>query len=366
MTIKLAIYAIPFGFGPVSKAVSIIKAINKLMEVEWSLIGNGISYEFLDRENIQARLIDTKNFSDQQQVIDLVACTVDGAIVLMDNDWANALADKVPVFFADSLGFMWRESDFSAYPNMPQMKAYYVQDVFGAAAKMQQTKMPNVQPVAPIIDLNQVSGQYNARNVFHLGGLLNPFNPDTTKSYLIGFKRILQAMEVARPLVLMSDVARQAFPNLLERAELLSLPHGQALSTMANSNFMWSSPGLTTLLEASATQIPMAPLPPQNYSQALNTRNMNQYYGAQLHEIWRFLDEEYAEITPDMDEKEGVAKITELNGKKLGEDRFLQKFSQLALQAMKDNARIPLALSNGGNGADIIAKNVQDFYLALK
>lgn len=366
MSLKLAIYAIPFGFGPVSKAVSIIRAIDTLMEVEWYLVGTGISYEFLERENIKAQLIDTAGFQDQSIIINRVAKMVDGAVVLMDNDWANGLANQIPVFFADSLGFMWRKSDFASYPNMANMKAYYVQDVFGAVAQMMQTGMRNIRPVSPILDLNQGDKVYGGRAIFHLGGLLNPFNPETTRSYLMGFKEILRGINQQDPLVLMSEAARQKFPDLLGDVETVSLPHGKALSAMANSKFMWSSPGLTTLLEASALQIPLAPLPPQNYSQALNTRNMNRFYGSNLHEIWNFLDEEYHEIIPDMDERDGVAKITELNGKKLCEPRFVERFSQLALDAMKTRACVPHDLSKAGNGADIIAKDVKDFFLTLK
>lgn len=363
MSVKLGIYAIPFGFGPVSKAVSIIRSVNRLMDVDWYLVGSGISYEFLARENIRSQLVDTEQHKDQRDLIDSIVRTVDGAIVLMDNDWANTLADRIPVFFADSLGFMWRDSDFVAYPNMANMQAYYVQDVFGAAARMKQIGMRNIKSVPPILDLDQDNTDRGSRNVFHLGGLLNPFNSETTKSYLIGFKEILNGMKLEDPLVLMSESARQKFPNILGGIETASLSHGKALSVMANSNFMWSSPGLTTMLEASALGFPVAPLPPQNYSQALNTRHMNKYYGADLHEIWHFLDEEYKEITPDMDEREGVAKITELNGKKLKESRFIKKFGQLARNAMEDNAHIPQNLSNGGNGARIIAQDVRDFFL---
>ena len=38
MQIKLGLFAISFGFGPISKALSVAKAIDKCLNVEWHFL----------------------------------------------------------------------------------------------------------------------------------------------------------------------------------------------------------------------------------------------------------------------------------------------------------------------------------------
>lgn len=360
MTVRIGLYAIPFGFGPVSKSIAIARAISQVVDVEWYFIGNGISLEFMKREALRGRLIEAPSNPEDMGDLSGIASQIDAAIVLMDNGWANALAEHVPVYFADSLGFMWNKTDFDSYPHMNKMKAYYVQNIFGAYENMKEMGVANIRPVPPIIDTHyKVSDELTNRAVLHMGGLMNPMNPDTTRFYIKGMRQIIDALHLEDPLLLMSETARLAFSDDLAGLDARTLPHAQALGAIAKSSFTWSSPGLTTLLEMAKLGVRTAPLPPQNYSQALNIHNMVAFYGPELHQSWHYLDEEYASVYAGMPETEGVARITELNRTKLMSDKFIDTFVQHALDAFNSKSRLPAAMSIANNGADIIANDIK-------
>ena len=361
---KIVLNAIPFGFGPVSKAVAIAKSVSNIMDVEWQLLGTGISLEFMKREGLNARVLVTDDSEPAYITASKISKDADGALILMDNEWANALAPQMPVFFADSLGFMWNESDFISFPNMDQMERYYVQDIFGAYDKMKATGLPNLSPVPAIIDTASEDKEgAMRREIVHLGGLFNPMNPSTTQVYIKGMQRIFNDMGLEQPLGLMSQTAIDAFPELSNSFETASLPHAQSLGAMKSSSFTWSSPGLTTILEMADSGTRTAPLPPQNYSQALNIGNMVRYHGAELHEVWHFLAGEYQEIVPDMPEELGVEKITALNASKLESESFRKAYVGHALDARNSASTVPESMRSKGNGARAIARDIQSFYL---
>ena len=363
---KIILNAIPFGYGPVSKAVAIAKEISQLMDVEWQLLGTGISLEFMTREGLNAKVIETDPSESITITASKLANDADAALILMDNEWANALSDKMPVFFADSLGFMWDKKDFADYPNMNKMKRYYVQDIFGAFENMHKTGIKNLSAVPAIIDTkSELKSETQGREIVHLGGLFNPMSSYATHTYVRGMREIFSEMTMEKPLGLMSQKAIDAFPELSIDFEVASLPHAQSLGAMKASSFVWSSPGLTTLLEMAEGGVNIAPLPPQNYSQALNLRNMVQYHGKDLHEIWHFLAREYEEIMPGMPEELGVKKITLLNLKKLTDSNFKEAYLKYARDAIKQGSKLPKSMStHENNGAKTIAKDFSNFFLS--
>jgi len=363
MKVKLGLYAISFGFGPVSKAVAIARAVIKQIDVEWYLIGSGISLEFMKREGIKANIIDISNYLETELFLKDLKNKIDGAIVVMDNDWANKLAPHIPVFFADSLGFIWNKEDFKSFSNMGKIKKYYVQNLFGAYDNLLKIGFKNIKAISPIIDvIYPESSNFARRNVIHLGGLMNPLNPNTTKIYLNGIIQIIIKLKINAPLFLMSDAAKMAFPSLLKGCDIQSLTHKEAIAAVKYANSVWSSPGLTIMLEMAHMRVKTIPLPPQNYSQVLNIRNMVREFKIDLPEIWHFLDQEYSEITMGMPEEIGVQKITELNSKKLTDNDFQNAFSQLARHPCTLNATLPEKLISQQNGANEIAQDIKEFF----
>lgn len=109
------------------------------------------------------------------------------------------------------------------------------------------------------------------------------------------------------------------------------------------------------MLEMAEARVKTAPLPPQNYSQALNVRNMVHHHGQQLHEIWHFLAHEYEDIRPDMPEKEGVEKITALNLEKLSDVSFKDTFVKHAKNARSKDSQI-----NGTGKSMFISRLIEE------
>ncbi len=372
MTIKLGLYAIPFGFGPVSKAFAIAQAINEIMDVEWHFWGRGISLEFMRRQGMKVHILDISGDNENKPFFRELIRRIDGAIVIMDNEWADRLVPYVPVFFVDSLGFMWSKDDFATFPNIENVKRYYIQDLFGAYENLLKIGVKNIKSVAAIINIksqddsnytkSQDDSNYIGRNIVHLGGLLNPINLNTTKIYLEGITQIIKNMNIESPLFLMSESAKNSFPQILSEFDSRSLSHGKAISAIRNAKFVWTSPGLTTMLELGKMRVKTAPLPPQNYSQALNVRNMVREFGNELHEVWFFLDREYSEIVPGMPEDIGVVKITDLNTSKLTDSGFQDAFKQVAKQANYAGTTLPEQWIFLENGANIIAQDIKTFF----
>ncbi len=363
MKTRLGLYAIPFGFGPVSKAVAIAKAISKEMDVHWVLLGQGISLEFMKREGMDAEIVQMPSSINQESVLTSVRDKIDGAVVLMDNEWAAKLAPHIPVFFADSLGFMWSKNDFEQFPGMQKIQKYYVQDLFGAYSHMSSLGLGKLAPVPPIID-TEVDAEFNdpGRVIVHMGGLLNPMNPKTTEVYLKGAEKILKRLQLEDPLLLMSEAARFAFPGTVSGMDAQSLSHPKAMSVISTAAHVFSSPGLTTLLEMAKFSVACSPMPPQNYSQVLNIHNMVSTYGKDLHDVWHMLDKAYEKVYAGMPEEEGVRAVTELNAERLTNERFLGAFAELSADAKKKAGKLPQGLVAKRSGAQIIAEDVRNHF----
>jgi hypothetical protein len=243
------------------------------------------------------------------------------------------------------------------------MQRYFVQNIFGSYENMLTTKLMNLVPVSPILDLDdEISYKAEKRNVIHLGGLLNPLNVETSEVYLEGALAITKLMNVEKPLILKSNAGRDRFIEHLNHYEVQALPHKEMISTLKAANFIWSSPGLTAMLEMAFLGLRTAPLPPQNYSQVLNIKNMVKAYGDELHAIWHFLNKEYEEIKPGMPEEIGVERVTELNAAKLKNISFQTRFSTLAKQAYEQMTVLPQTLAAKCDGATQIAQDIKSFF----
>jgi hypothetical protein len=359
--------AVPFGFGPVSKAVAIARYINEEMDnIKWVLAGYDSSLEFMRREFPNAQTVTLRPEDNWEDVVDALPQKIDGAIVVMDAPRANQLAERMPVFFADSLGFMQRKG--SVCPN-GKVTRHYVQNIFNAFNIVRQDmKSDNLVSVAPIIDTSQiVDTPQRGHTVIQLGGLLNPFNRKTTDVYIAGIKKIISKLSLKHPLILTSKHAQTTCPDLSEAFVTVAAKHKEGLGYMRGSEFTFTAPGLTAMLEIAHLQIPSAPMPPQNYSQVLNLKGVVDHHGQEgLHPIWDFLAFEYASIKSGMTTLEGVSQVTELNSEKLQGSRFISEFAKLAKDAQTKKAALPRSLQFTENGAKMIANDINTFYKRLE
>ena len=358
--LKIGIYAVPFGFGPVSKAMTIAKAIKRRSSAELTFLGSGISKEFMCREKENGDVfIDTKEIDLREDVAENILSSLNGIIIVMHRPWASRLAPHMPVFCVDSLGHMWDDHYFENFPDIKHVRKYFIQNLFSSSIKVQRTEHPPIVAVQPIIDTERAPlSVFRPQYVFQLGGLLNPFGPQTTDAYVEGIAGVIKRWGNSKTLVLTSQEICACHKKTFGNASAVSLPHGETLTAMLSADFLFSAPGLTTLLEAAYLGVPMAPLPPENYSQVLNIRNLLSHYGNDLHDIWHFLNQEYKSIPDFSPEGKGVSMVAEFNKHQLTSTRFRESYMALANNACEQKSRLPKRLSQTSTGADLIAESV--------
>src|SRR3990172_2288916 len=278
---RIAVCAQSFGFGPVSKACAIAKAlIEGCQGLELVCIADSISKEFMKREGVwqESRDVtigdDTVSNLNRQDFEGL-----DGAVVVLDPKMASFFHPWVPTYFVDSLGFMWDKSFFQQFPCLQDIHIYFVQDVFGARDKLAAKGVKNLYPVGAIID-TRVSVPTDAPDlIFHLGGLINIFDRKPIQAYVEGVIPIIEMLGKSQSSMILTS--RNAF-NEFEILRKTNIPvcnvsHDLAMGLFSRSNSVFTSPGLTTLLEMMSLRIPVVPLPPQNMSKALIVSNIVEY-----------------------------------------------------------------------------------------
>lgn len=363
--LRLGVYALPFGYGPASKAIAVAQALHaRGVATDWIFISSGIGLDLMARSAVPATVVDARTLDVDEELARQLTTRLDGMIVVMHRPWANRLAPHLPVFCVDSLGFMWRPDAFEKFPGIQRVERYYAQDVFGASEALRATGLRQLTPVPPIVDLRR--GSYDmgsTKTVFHLGGLLNPFPDDLTTAYVAGIAAIARRLD-ASALVLTSSAATQRFAGELAGLRAESLSHGQAISAFCHAGLVHTTPGLTCLLELAHLRVAAIPLPPENYSQLLNLRQMVTRFGASLPRVWHLLTQSYASIDGNLEERQGVEQVAELNARRLSASWFRHQYVAAASVVSPQDGFLPAALRADVNGADVIAADIGQYFAA--
>jgi len=283
---------------------------------------------------------------------------IDVAVVVLDPKMASFFHQRVPTYFVDSLGFMWDKGFFQHFPSLRDINKYFVQDIFGAKDKLAAKGVKNLYPVGAIIDTRISLSNDAPENIFHLGGLINIFEQAPIQTYVEGVVPILEKLNASHhSMILTSHFALEAF-EILRKTEIPvhDLPHDQTLGMYIRSRSVFTSPGLTTLLELMSLHVPVIPLPPQNMSQALIINNLVKHWN-QAPGIWNFLAAHYP-LTEEMDEEEGVRMVQSLNAVLLKREDFRETYIDLALKARNQISLLPLDLVLGLDGVGTICKEI--------
>ncbi len=340
---RIAICAQSFGFGPVSKACAIAKALLRGYQgLELVCIADSVSKEFMKREGLWN---DAKDFTvADDKIVELRPQDVepiDAAVVVLDPKLASFFQPWVATFFVDSLGFMWDDGFFQQFPRLQNVHTYFVQDVFGAHDKLAAKGVKNLYPVGAILD-TRLSLPKDAPNLtFHLGGLFNIFSQTPIRNYVEGIVPIAETLSTGRDsVILTSRRALEVFDILkVTNIPVRDLPHDQTLGIFSKAGSVFTSPGLTTLLELVYLQVPVVPLPPQNMSQALIISNLVTHWN-QAPKVWNFLAEHYP-LTNNIGEEEGVRMVQSINEKLLKRPEFQETYVDLALAAKAQPHSLP-------------------------
>lgn len=329
---RIAVAAEAFGFGPASKALAIAVELRRRGH-DPVPFASSVAKEFFVRHGWPRTL----DVAPAQLASSSLSKDFDAAVVLLDRRWARFFAPIVPTVLADSLAFMWPQSVFED-SLFTKISAYAVQDVFGGYARARSLCDPasNVVPVGAIVGAisSTPSGPAGKGSpLASLGGFSIPSSTDPDDSY---WKMIREILPCPPWQYTASLSSRLSGPGVL------SLTHNEFMSAAAESGRLAVSPGLTTLLELAHRDIPVLPLPPQNYSQALIVSNVAE--GA-VGALWGELAE-YFKVPVGLEEHAGVDHVRR-NIVRMNSD---SAFLALVQDSLRSAAPTSLLSQIGGRG----------------
>src|SRR5207302_2022726 len=271
---RIAVLSTSFGFGPVSKAVTVGKTFRKQHpDVEMCFFGAGIALEFATRSGTFDQIIDVD--VDRVEVLsehlpELRRFTAVVSILNLDilPLWRKHV--DPPLFLVDSLAWMWKEPP----EGLANVETYFIQDYLLEGRKPSGVHEMPIAPIDACWHLPRHTAK--AHLLVNLSGCHNP---------IVGGQMYRRYAEVLVRGI--AEVSHDRFPEVVVccNADLAAwirswlsdpsfirvehLPHDEFLALMAQSASFLTSPGITTTVEAISLGVSPRFLLPQNYSQAL-------------------------------------------------------------------------------------------------
>ncbi|MFH1469113.1 MAG: hypothetical protein ABIO70_32295 [Pseudomonadota bacterium] len=267
--------AVPFGMGPVGKLASIIEAST---DIAWTPCGDPFPLTVFSQASFG-----TPCWSREPAVLEAFAERHDIglAVVVLDPDLAEVLERVgVSVVYVDSLPFLWTPED----PLPRAVSAYCAQlcPALPEAAWGPLRTVRNLHWVGAIVPaVLPPPGSHREGVVLNLGGVHSPHGSGFAYLDLV-VPAALAALEdrwrggititgSADALTHLRSPGGAADALLAQSgARCETLTQRDYLARIARAELLVTSPGLTTILETSALEVPLVVLPPQNLSQYFN------------------------------------------------------------------------------------------------
>jgi hypothetical protein len=275
-----AFIATSFGFGPVSKAVSIAQELKaQAPSLQAHYFGAGIDYDFARKSAVFDRLC--KVDADRRETLiellpQLTSYRAVFSILNLDlvRLWKKT---STPLYFVDSLAWMWQ----SLPEGIENSAAYFVQDYLIPAERISEwsakSKLVLVAPIETASDAaDGTPSSKENQLLINFSGCANPFAPpELYEQYaLVLATAILSAAgdDYERIIFCCNQQLASYLQNRLPASSAVTVghfAHEEFLSLLRSSLLVLSAPGITTTLEAIATRAIVRFLLPQNDSQAL-------------------------------------------------------------------------------------------------
>jgi hydroxymethylcytosylglucuronate/cytosylglucuronate synthase len=214
----------------------------------------------------------------RHRFVDRPAETATVALVINDPIAANAIGDLgVPVIYVDSLPYLWATD--AEIPAAGKVAYYCAQkfpvDRVALSAPLQ--KRPGIHWIDPIVPppAHRPGGRGIVINV---GGLHSHLVGDTVQSYLrlVLVPLVEELAAAGRPiLAVCGNLDADAVQMLRGAADMAAVGPQSPYDfqqRLKEADWLITSPGSTTILQAISLSIPVVLLPPQNLSQMLNAR----------------------------------------------------------------------------------------------
>lgn len=310
---RIGVITTDFGFGPVSKAAYLIQEINRYspssIVIFW---GDRNGKEYISNINATVEIRDMHDFDSQSDY--------DCIINVMNTDIVTKWKNEKPMFFVDSLAWMWDKP----IDGIENVEKYFVQDYLVSDNIVSRLKdYTDVCLVPPITQKTNFTYQNEKKKtlVVNFSGVHNPF---TSKEYFIKYcskftNIILKHADGNYDEIYFSsnsDIAtelKNKYSQINYRSTLIFdfFPHDDFMKIISNAERVITNPGITTTLELLTNKIPFAYLLGSNYSQILMTSNYKKLKlltAVMAVEDFGFDSDELSNIPED----QGVKKVTEI------------------------------------------------------
>lgn len=334
---RVALLATPFGFGPASKAYSIGCLLADEYDMDVHYFGSDCALDFFAAQGLCARGLASPV---PEQDPDIVA-RCDAVVNVLAPELIRSPEIAALTHYVDSLGFMWQHADLPPHSLLRHVRGYYAQDLLGSAANLARLGIPNVTPVSGIVSQTAVPpsrpSRATSRAIVNLGGLGNPAGTGSAQAYLPLVERLLTGLQKGPHVLTVAMNRAIGELSLTNDVPVEQFSSADFLATVAGSDVVFSSPGMTTLVEVSQAGRPYVPLPPQNWSQVVISGHM----AAQTNlDVWSFLSAQYREIDERDDEMRKAAAVREINRELAADPRFVAEYRTLTQRAA-DTAHAP-------------------------
>lgn len=274
---KIICDAVPFGFGPVSKLLSICQLLWKKQH-DLTFIGNGCSVELASRTPFFRTIISAKTMEPISCETRLREICKDASAIIsvMNPEFAKwAIDNGLTTIIVDSLFTMWDRIPEPWY----SADATILQVFEGVEDRVnRELNQTNTYLVGPILDCclqNAVRSKHRTGTILvNLGGAEDPVSDDpfTCANLILElFPGLSSFNHFQRKVLAVGPKQCSLLSRLKEFGfEVATYPKDKFLNIMRECDVLLSTPGLTTSFEAFTIGVPCAFLPPFNYSQFLN------------------------------------------------------------------------------------------------
>ncbi len=267
---KIVCDAVPFGFGPAGKLLTLLDRFPPDWETTFLCSGTTQVLAQRSRANRLVRC-DTTSPLGLHDCRSIVA-SADLVITVMNPLLARyAMTLGRPVALIDSLFWMWN----SARETCPDADMYFIQRFPGWEQNLSRIKPYNPIPIGAIV-FRSPPVPRKRQILVHLGGMHNPIaQPQFARKYMLVVSECLSTLKGALGgydiLIAANAPAFDIVQDIGMRLGIKTtlMGHDEFTNAIATSDLLVTSPGLTATYEAFAAATPVMFLPPQNYSQLL-------------------------------------------------------------------------------------------------
>lgn len=305
-----------FGFGPVSKAVTIARELKRQApHLEAHYFGSGVDYDFAKKSSVFDHIfrIDVDQHEILLELIPQLGIYHSVFSVLNFDILSVWPEGHPPLYLVDSLAWMWPAPP----PGLDKARAYFVQNYLVPQDRIKNwgRKFPLilVDPIRPELEQQEVSSS-TQQLLVNFSGCANPFAPTTLfERYVevLAQAVLMQAKMFDRVIFCCNEQLSEHLRHILtdRKADVAGhLPHNEFLDILSRSSALLTAPGITTTLEANALGKKIRFLLPQNYSQAL----MSEWYRTTTGDLScmalsQFLPE--LAVPSGLTEEEGVIRV---------------------------------------------------------